>query len=87
MPKRPSNLDTLKLALELLKRIPRHCKISTTELKHQLDHAGLVRELRTIQRQLDELVQHFDIDRDSSSKPYGYQWKKDAKGLCLPTLS
>jgi predicted DNA-binding transcriptional regulator YafY len=87
MPQRPSNLDTLILALEMLKRIPRHGKISAPELQSQLKDAGLARELRTIQRQLEELSQHFEIDRDDRSKPYGYRWKDQARGLSLPTLS
>ena len=87
MPQRPSNLDTLILALELLKRIPRHGKVSAPDLKRQLDDAGLVRELRTIQRQLEELSGYFEIDRDERSKPYGYSWKEQARGLSLPLLS
>ena len=87
MPQRPSNLDTLILALELLKRIPRHGKVSAPDLKRQLDDAGFVRDLRTIQRQLEELSSHFEIDRDERSKPYGYSWKEQARGLSLPLLS
>lgn len=87
MTQRPNNLDTLFLALELLKRIPRQGRVSAPELKRQLDDAGLVRELRTIQRQLEELSAHFDIDRDERSKPYGYRWKEQAKGLSLPLMT
>lgn len=87
MSERQSNLETVRLALELLKRIPRHGKVSAPELKRQLDEAGLVRELRTIQRQLEELSQHFEIDRDDRAKPYGYRWKDQARGLSLPMLS
>lgn len=87
MSERQSNLETVRLTLELLKRIPRHGKVSAPELKRQLDEAGLVRELRTIQRQLEELSQHFEIDRDDRAKPYGYRWKDQARGLSLPMLS
>ena len=87
MPARQNNLETVRLTLELLKRIPRHGKISAPELKRQLDQAGLVRELRTIQRQLEELSLHFEIDRDDRSKPFGYSWKDQARGLSLPELS
>jgi predicted DNA-binding transcriptional regulator YafY len=41
----------------------------------------------TIQRQLEMLSEHFEIERDERSKPYGYQWKERAKGLALPMLS
>ena len=87
MPNRPGNLSTLILALELLKRIPRGHKISAPELQRQLADAGLKRELRTIQRQLEELSAHFGIERDDRSSPYGYRWKDRAQGLSLPGLT
>lgn len=87
MPKRPDNLETVLLALELLRRIPRRGKISAPELHEQIVAAGLNRDLRTIQRQLEVLSAHFAIDRDDSSKPFGYQWKEQAPGLSLPSLT
>ena len=86
MPKRPDTRETVLLALELLKRIPRSRKVSARELHEQLP-ADLGRDLRTVQRQLDMLAQAFDIERDDSSKPYGYRWKERGAGLSLPTLS
>ena len=82
-----STLETLRFTLELLKRIPRTHKVSAPELYRQLNDAGLERDLRTVQRQLDELARHFDIERDDRSKPYGYQWKQAARGLSLPGLN
>lgn len=87
MPKRPNTLETVLLALELLKRIPRNHKVSAPELHEQLTDTGLARDLRTIQRQLEMLSEHFDIERDDRNKPYGYQWKERAKGLSLPVLT
>jgi predicted DNA-binding transcriptional regulator YafY len=87
MPSRPQNLDTLHLVLELLKRIPKRSKISTSDLHKQLLAAGFDRDVRTIQRQLDELTQHFGIERDTRSKPYGYQWKESAGGMAVQQLS
>ena len=87
MPKRPDTLETVLLALELLRRIPRNRKVSAPELHKQLTGMGVARDLRTIQRQLDMLSEHFDIDRDDRNKPYGYQWKERAKGISLPSLS
>lgn len=84
---RPSSLETLAFTLDLLKRIPRGRKISAPELWQQLKEAGWNRDLRTVQRQLDELSRQFDIDRDDRSKPYGYQWKPKATGLSLPGLT
>lgn len=87
MPKRPDTLETALLAVELLRRIPRNRKISASELHAQLKSAGHDRELRTIQRQLEMLSEHFEIERDDRSKPYGYRWKERASGLSLPVLS
>lgn len=87
MSSRPQNLDTVHLVLELLKRIPKRSKISTSDLHKQLKAAGFERDVRTIQRQLDELTQHFGIERDTRSKPYGYQWKESAGGMAVQQLS
>jgi predicted DNA-binding transcriptional regulator YafY len=87
MPKRPDSLETLHIALELLRRIPRGSKVSAPELHAQLKQAGLARDLRTIQRQLDMLTRHFDIERDDRSRPYGYRWKERARGMTLPGLT
>jgi predicted DNA-binding transcriptional regulator YafY len=87
MAKRSDTIETVLLALEVLRRIPRNGKVSATEIHDQLEGINFKRDLRTIQRQLDMLSQHFDIDRDERNKPYGYKWKERAKGLALPMLS
>jgi predicted DNA-binding transcriptional regulator YafY len=87
MAKRSDTIETVVLALELLRRIPRNRKISASELHVQLAGAGVSRDLRTIQRQLEMLSEHFGIERDDRNKPYGYRWKDNAKGLALPMLS
>jgi len=86
MAKRPDTRETVLLALELLKRIPKHRKVSARELHEQLP-AHLARDLRTVQRQLDMLAGEFEIERDDSSKPYGYRWKERSAGLAMPMLS
>ena len=87
MPQRPESLDTALLMVELLRRIPRGRKITAKELRDQLESAGFARDLRTIQRQLEILSAHFDIERDDSSKPYGYRWLEHSQGLALPQLT
>lgn len=87
MSKRPDSLETLQLALELLRRIPKGRSITATELRLQLLDTGFVREPRTIQRLLETLTEFYDIERDDSTKPYLYRWKENAKGLSLPGLS
>lgn len=87
MEARPHSMDTTKLSLELLRRIPRTRKISALELQQQLVEAGFSRSIRTIQRLLEQLSVQFEIERDDRSKPYGYRWKERSKGLSLPILS
>ena len=87
MPKRPDTLETVVLALELLRRIPRNRKISAAQLHEQLSSAGVERDLRTIQRQLEMLSKHFEIERDDQNKPYGYRWLSGARGMAMPMLS
>ena len=87
MAQRPDTLDTALLMVELLRRIPRGRKITTSELHQQLQSAGFERDLRTIQRQLEVLSEHFDIERDERSKPYGYRWLERAQGLSLARLT
>ena len=87
MPRRPDSLETVQLALELLRRIPKGRTVTAPELHQQLTDAGYERDLRTIQRLLETLSEVYEIERDDSSKPYRYSWKEFAKGLSLPSLS
>jgi predicted DNA-binding transcriptional regulator YafY len=87
MAKRPDTLETVVFAIELLRRIPRHRKITAHELHQQLQDAGIKRDVRTIQRQLELLSEHFDIERDDREKPYGYRWLEHAGALVVPHMS
>jgi predicted DNA-binding transcriptional regulator YafY len=87
MPKRPDTMETVLITLELLKRIPRDSRISAPELHAQLKEAGFDRDLRSIQRQLELITAHFDIERDDRNRPFGYRWKPGARGLSLQSLS
>ena len=87
MAKRSDTLETVLLAVELLRRIPRGRKITARDLHQQLKDAGIERDLRTIQRQLEMLSEHFEIERDDRSKPYGYRWLEQAKALAVPNLT
>lgn len=87
MSRRPDTLETVMVMLDLLRRIPRGRKVTANELHVQLREAGQERDLRTVQRQLQVLSEHFDIECDDSSKPYGYRWKEKAQGLSLPMLT
>lgn len=87
MAKRASTQESVALAFELLKRIPRSRKVTASELRDQLESVGIVRDIRSIQRNLETLCEHFNITRDERSKPYGYSWNKCGEGLALPNLS
>jgi len=87
VPRRSDTLQTVRLALELLERIPRSRKVTAAELREQLDAAGFPRDLRTVQRLLAELSKSFDIERDDRERPYGYRWKERARGLAVPGLT
>lgn len=86
MPIRSSSLDTVQLALATMQRIPRIRYISAGELRAQLKDAGIDRSVRTLQRTLKFLVEHFDIECRDDSKPYGYRWKENASGILIPSL-
>jgi len=85
--KRSDTLESSLLAIELLRRIPRGRRVTASELHRQLKDAGFDRDLRTIQRQLEVLSEHFDIERDDRCKPYGYRWLDQAQGLAMPNLT
>ncbi|MGR5118483.1 helix-turn-helix transcriptional regulator [Vibrio astriarenae] len=75
----PTHVSTrqhMVLALELYKRVPHWHKVTANELQEQLMQIGIKRDIRTIQRNLDVLVEYFDIERDDRDKPYGYQRKQ-----------
>lgn len=87
MAKRSDTYETVVLAVELLRRIPRGSKVTASDLHRQLKDAGLERDLRTIQRQLEMLSERFEIERDDRSKPYGYRWLEQARALAVPNLT
>ncbi len=88
MPRRPDTLETVHLTIELLSRIPGlPRKVDASTLHGQLQDAGITRDLRTIQRQLKMITEHFDVICDNRSKPYGYSWKERARGISLPGLN
>ncbi|AGH81527.1 hypothetical protein PCNPT3_07945 [Psychromonas sp. CNPT3] len=82
-----SNNEVVNLGLEILKRIPKQRKITAKEIQQQLQSDGMERSLRSIQRNLDMLSQSFDIEKDETSKPYGYRWINTALPFSVSTLS
>ncbi|HHP0513610.1 TPA: hypothetical protein ACRZ3R_004413 [Vibrio harveyi] len=70
--RKPTTTEQLSLAFELYHRIPRGRKVTAQELQTELSHAGITRDIRTIQRNLDVVAQYLDVDKDTRNKPYGY---------------
>lgn len=87
MAKRSNTVETVRLAIELLRRIPRIGMVTAAELHRQLADAGIDRDLRTIQRQLKLLSEHFDIERGERGLTYGYRWLKGGAALELPQMT
>ena len=70
--------------MELIPRYP--AKTFTNEIKDKLSELGYEATLRTIQRDLQELSRLFPIVSDERSQPFGWSWKKDAKGYESPAM-
>lgn len=88
MANRPRDIDATMLQLEILRRIPKTpCTIDAKSLHQQLLENGFERDLRSIQRILKTLCEHFDIECDSEAKPHTYAWKERSSGLALPILN
>ena len=87
MAKRPETIETLRMVIELLRHIPRDRKVSASMLHKHLADAGIDRDLRTIQRQMEMLSDYYPVERDERSRPYGYKWKEKTTGFSLQMLS
>ena len=89
MPQRSDTLETTLLALEILRHIPRKHKITAKELQQKLQCAGIKRDLRSVQRLMAALSDSaaLGIERDDRSKPYGFRWQEQARGMALGQLT
>lgn len=84
---RGASLETALVILEILQLLPRKRFTTATHLWNALKAAGYERDLRSVQRLLDQLTVHFPIERDTRGKPYGYRWAEDALGFRLAGLT
>jgi predicted DNA-binding transcriptional regulator YafY len=78
-----ANLARLIIMLTALPTFPR--KLDTGKLRQQLLAAGHDVDLRTVQRDLNNLSNTYAISNDGA-KPAGWYWHKDAKPISLPAL-
>lgn len=67
-----STTEQLSLVFELYRRIPQGRKVTAKQLQAELADAGMYRGIRSVQRNLDVIVDYFDVDKDTRSKPFGY---------------
>ena len=84
---KPTTTEQLSLAFELYHRIPKGRKVTAQELQTELSHAGIIRDIRTIQRNLDVVVQYLDVDKDTRNKPYGYSRRLTSQFVLGPRES
>ena len=84
MAKRPDTQESLVFALELLRRIPRHRRITARELHKQLQEAGLNKGPAYSPASTEVIERaYFDIECDDREKPYGYRWiEQQSDGIC-----
>lgn len=75
-----SKQDTLARLLELLKALPHHRWATPAELRAQLSDRGYDVDLRSVQRDLKELQQHFPLDHNDKGRPHGWRWSAEAAG-------
>lgn len=68
-----NTIEQLSLVFELYHRIPQSRKVTANELQSELANAGIYRGIRSVQRNLDVIVDYFDVEKDTRSKPYGYR--------------
>ena len=87
MNKKSSLNESLNLALEIFKRIPKSRYVTVKELQSQLSEAGIERDIRTLQRIMETLSVQFNLERNDKSKPYGYKIKHVNAALSLPAMS
>lgn len=74
----------LLLILHTLPRAPRG-KVTTAEIMSRLNAAGHEVNIRTVQRDLENLTETFDIASDKA-KPAGWFWLRDAIPMGVPSL-
>ncbi len=82
-----SHLNTSLILIEILRKIPKTAYTSAEAIQQHLHNLGHPLTIRSVQRHLQTLCQHFDIECDDRSKPYGYRWKSHARGLRMPILT
>ena len=83
-----TNQQTLVRQWHMLRLVPRApAKITAQEIRSRLKDQEFIVTERTIQRDLNELLQVFPLTVDERDKPYGWSWHRDAPSFDLPGLA
>jgi predicted DNA-binding transcriptional regulator YafY len=72
--------------LQTLQLIPTQGKISTTALMQKLTDLGFDVSVRTVQRDLESLMQPFGLECDDRNKPYGWYRAREAPRITVPGM-
>lgn len=59
---------------------------SAPEVRELLRVRGINVSLRTVQRDLQGLAQHYDLDCKDESKPFSWRWRKDRPRISIPGM-
>lgn len=80
--------STLLRQWTMLRMIPRHPrKITVSDLTARLEQQGFTVTERTLQRDLQALSgELFALTVDVRSRPYGWQWARDAEAMDIPGM-
>lgn len=84
---RGTSFETARIIIEILQLMPRRRFTTAANVCNALQAAGYERDLRSVQRLLDQLSDHFPIERDTRGKPYGYRWAENTQGFQLTSLT
>ena len=88
MATRPKTIFTLKLYVDLLRRVPRFpAQTTATELRTSLNETHPNLERRRVERALKDLCDNDLLIRTEGSKPYGYSWPKSNSVLAAPKMN
>lgn len=71
---------------KILSHLPNGRWIGTRDIQQKLQQEGIAISLRTIQRDLNQIVERFPIENNGAT-PQGWRWKSDAPIQSLPHMS
>ena len=73
-----SKPKTLTRLLDLLQAIPRRSSVSAQDLHTRLTERGHAVTIRSVQRDLQMLREHFPLEVNENSKPHSWRWGVEA---------